>query len=86
MRCPVCSYDEYILRNIGFIGTTWQIRAVLTGLTTPVNNGNDIKVVGQGMTYDHKLYIFEEIDYKSEFQFLEISAQKISMSSQVQQN
>ena len=38
------------------------------------------------MTYDHKLYIFEEIDYKAEFQFLEISAQKINMDSQAQQN
>ena len=65
VRCPVCSFDNYKLRNIGFIGASWQIKAVLAGVGPQANDANnDIKVVSTGMTYDSKLYIFEELDYK----------------------
>ena len=50
---------------------------MLTGSNGQTNNTNDIKVVGSGKTYDSKLYIFEEVDYRAEFQFLEITVEKV---------
>jgi len=43
-------------------------------------------VVSTGKTYDSKLYIFEELDYKMEFTYLEISAQKVTLDKSAPQN
>ena len=51
----------------------------MTGYTSSMNQNQDIRVVSSGRTYDQKLYIFDELDYKTEFQFLEINAQKVPL-------
>ena len=49
----------------------------MTGLTANAAANHDVKVVSNGKTYDDKLYIFDELDYETEFQYLEIIAKKL---------
>jgi hypothetical protein len=37
IRCPVCSLDLFSLKNIGFLGCSWQIRAIMQGINSSLH-------------------------------------------------
>ena len=63
--CPVCMQPYFDLSNMGFINCEWALKGQLKG-------SNNIKVYADGQTYDSKLYTFEELNYKREFNYLNI--------------
>lgn len=67
--CPVCMQENYELRNLGFVNCEWALKGVRK------HNPNS-SIIVDGTTYDGKLHTFKEIDYKSQFEFLNIFVKK----------
>jgi hypothetical protein len=67
--CPVCMQENYELRNMGFVNCDWALKGVLK------KNVNS-RVIADGNTFDNKLYTFQELDYKTHFEFLNIFVKK----------
>lgn len=63
--CPVCLQNEFDLSNMGFINCEWALKGQL-------RNNSHIKIYADGQTYDEKLYTFQELNYKKEFNYLNI--------------
>lgn len=66
--CPVCQKENYELRNLGFVNCDWALKGVR-------HNGS-CRIISDGTTYDDKLHTFQEIDYKTSFEFLNIFVKK----------
>ena len=70
VSCPVCRKKEYDLRNIGFVNSEWLLKGKLM-------NRDESRVIGEGKTYDGKMYTFKETNYVKAFEQLEIMAKKV---------
>lgn len=53
------------LSNMGFVNCEWALKGQL-------RSSSSIKIYADGQTYDKKLYTFEELNYKREFNYLNI--------------
>lgn len=67
--CPVCMQENYELRNIGFVNCEWALKGVR-------KHSSASRIISDGTTYDNKLHTFMEIDYKTQFEFLNIFVKK----------
>jgi len=65
IQCPICSSDpKYVeVKNIGFVNARWEIRGQL-------RKNEAARIKTDGMTYDGKLYTFEEMDHKTAWKIL----------------
>ena len=70
LACPVCKSQDFEIRNIGFVNTEWALKGKLM-------NKEESKVIGEGKTYDGKMYTFKETNYLKVFETLEVMAKKI---------
>lgn len=75
VACPVCSCKRVKIKNIGFKNTNWNIRAHFKA-TGPI--AKLVKSSFSGKTYDDKIYIFDELDYQNDFEYLEIATKKLT--------
>jgi len=71
MCCPVCSRERFEIRNIGFVNCEWALKGVR-------KHNSASRIISDGVTYDGKLHTFNEIDYKTQFEFLNIFAKRNS--------
>lgn len=71
--CPVCMQVHFDLSNMGFVNCEWAIKGKL-------KSGNSAKIYSDGQTYDRKLYTFDELDYKREFDHLNIFVKQVEGS------
>ena len=69
ISCPACKAKNFELRNIGFVNCEWALKGKLLYKA-------ESRVVGEGQTYDGKLYTFKENNYTKVFEQLEIMAKK----------
>lgn len=67
--CPACQGDNYELRNIGFVNCEWALKGIR-------KQNSASRIISDGTTYDNKLHTFMEIDYKTQFEFLNIFAKR----------
>jgi predicted subunit of tRNA(5-methylaminomethyl-2-thiouridylate) methyltransferase len=67
--CPVCLKDNFDLRNIGFVNCEWALKGVR-------KQNSASRIISDGTTYDNKLHTFQEMDYKTQFEFLNIFAKR----------
>ena len=74
--CPVCMQTQFDLSNMGFVNCEWALKGQL-------RNSSQIKVYADGQTYDQKLYTFEELNYKKEFNYLNIFVKRVDSGSSV---
>ena len=70
LACPVCKSQDFEIRNIGFVNSEWALKGKLM-------NKEESKVIGEGKTYDGKMYTFKETNYLKVFETLEVMAKKI---------
>jgi hypothetical protein len=64
VECPKCGKHDKELRNIGVINSKWQYKGFL-------KQGKESKFSGDASTFENdKLYILNEINFKSEFKAL----------------
>ena len=59
---------------MGFKNCGWALKGQF-------KSNNRTKVYADGQTFDHKLYTFEEINYKKEFANLNIFVKKVECNS-----
>ena len=57
--------QDFDLSNMGFINCEWALKGQLRA-------NSHIKIYADGMTYDEKLYTFQELNYKKQFNYLNI--------------
>ena len=72
--CPVCKQSHFDLSNMGFVNCEWALKGQLRA-------SNSIKIYADGQTYDKKLYTFEELNYKREFNYLNIFVKRSEYGS-----
>ncbi len=72
LKCPNCRSMNVSLRNIGFVNCKWILKG-------EYKKGGSMKSDGQ--TFDNSLYTFKEIDYRSEYQTLDITTGKFAKKS-----
>lgn len=74
VQCPRCqSSQTLVLRNIGFIRCSWQIKGVLN-----LDNGQNSQLVSfDGKCYDSCMYTMKEIDIKNSWIMLRVVAEKL---------
>lgn len=61
--------ENYELRNLGFVNCEWALKGVRKSNAAS-------RIISDGTTYDNKLHTFCEIDYKTQFQVLNIFVKK----------
>lgn len=59
---------------MGFVNCEWALKGQLRA-------SNSIKIYADGQTYDKKLYTFEELNYKREFNYLNIFVKRSELAS-----
>ena len=77
--CPVCKTGNkhglggepptLQIKNCGFSNCEWAMRGIL-------NRNRESKIYTEGRTYDNKLYIFRETDYRKIWYALDIIVKK----------
>ena len=67
--CPLCNEKHFDLCNMGFVNCQWALKGQLSA-------ASKTNIYADGQTYDANLYTFEEINYKREFQSLNIFVKK----------
>lgn len=77
--CPVCMQAHFDLSNMGFVNCEWALKGQL-------RSSSSIKIYADGQTYDQKLYTFEELNYKREFNYLNIFVKKSELNSSSNSN
>ena len=60
---------RYNLRNIGFVNCEWAFKGAL-------KRDSDVKIFAEGQSYDGKLYTFKELNYQTEFEYLNLFVKK----------
>lgn len=64
---------HFDLSNMGFVNCEWALKGQLRCST-------QTKVYADGQTYDDKLYTLEELNYKKEFNYLNIFVKRVEHS------
>ena len=59
---------------MGFVNCEWALKGQL-------RTSSNIKIYADGQTYDKKLYTFEELNYKKEFNYLNIFVKRSENAS-----
>ena len=57
------------MRNIGLVNCEWAFKGAL-------KRDSEVKIFAEGQTFDGKLYTFKELNYKTEFEHLNIFVKK----------
>ena len=74
--CPVCMQTQFDLSNMGFVNCEWALKGQL-------RSSSHVKIYADGQTYDQKLYTFEELNYKKEFNYLNIFVKRSESASSI---
>ena len=59
---------------MGFVNCEWALKGQL-------RSSSNVKIYADGQTYDQKLYTFEELNYKKEFNYLNIFVKRAENAS-----
>ena len=59
---------------MGFVNCEWALKGQL-------RSASSVKIYADGQTYDKKLYTFEELNYKREFNYLNIFVKRSENAS-----